>query len=64
MNGEQAVDHGVQAGIEQPEDEQNVGQGVGHFSLQVIRKEPVPQAQQVVRRPADDERGDDHNAHF
>lgn len=64
MNGEEAVDDGVQAGIEEAKEEQNVGQRVRDLPLQVIGEEPVPQAQQVVRRPADNERGDDHDAHF
>lgn len=32
--------------------------------LHFLRKQPVPQAEQVVRSPADDERRDDHDAHL
>lgn len=64
VNGEEAVDDGVQAGIEEAKDEQNVGQRVGDLPFQVIREEPVPQAQQVVGSPADDKGGDDDDAHF
>ena len=60
VNGEQAVDERIQAGVEEPEDEQDVGQGVGDLPLQVVGEEPVPQAQQVVWSPADNERRDDH----
>jgi len=62
--GEQAVDDGVQAGVEKPKDEQDVGEGVGDFPLQVVRKEPVPQTQQVVRSPADYEADHYDDAHF
>lgn len=64
MNGEEAVDERVQAGVDEPEDEQDVGQGVGDLPFQVVREEPVPQAQQVVRSPADNERQNYHNTHF
>lgn len=36
LNGEQAVDDGVQAGIDQAEDEQHVAERMGHFALQVL----------------------------
>lgn len=62
--GEQAVDDGVQAGVKEPEDEQDVGEGVGDFPLQVVWEEPVPQTQQVVRSPADDEADHDDDAHL
>lgn len=52
-NGEQPVDDGVQAGVEQPEDEQDVGERVRDFPFQVVWEEPVPQTQQVVWSPAD-----------
>ena len=62
--GEQAVDDGVQTGVEKPKDEQDMGEGVRDFSLQVVREEPVPQTQQVVWSPADYEADHDDNAHF
>lgn len=62
--GEQAVDDGVQAGVEKPKDEQDVGEGVRDLSLQVIWEEPVPQTQQVVRSPADYEADHYDDAHF
>lgn len=64
VNGEQAVDDRVKAGVDEPKDEQDVGQRVGDFPLQVVREEPVPQAQQVVWSPADNEGRDNHNTHF
>lgn len=45
VDGEQAVDDGVEAGVEEAKDEQNVGQRVGDLPFQVLGKEPVPQAQ-------------------
>lgn len=62
--GEQAVDDGVQAGVEKPKDEQDVGEGMRDFSLQVVWEEPVPQTQQVVRSPADYEADHNDDAHF
>lgn len=62
--GEQAVDDGVEAGVDQPENEEDVREGVGDFALQVIGEEPVPQTQQVVRRPAHHEANDDDQAHL
>lgn len=56
MNGEQAVDDWVQAGVDETEDEQDVGQWVRDLPLQILWEEPVPQAQQVVWSPADDKR--------
>ena len=64
VDGEQPVDDRIQAGVDEPEDEQDVGQRVGDLPLQVVGKEPVPQAQQVVRSPADDEGRHDHYTHF
>lgn len=63
-NGEEAIDDGVQAGVEKPEDEEDVSERVGHLPLQVVGEEPVPQAQQVVRSPAHDEADDDDQAHL
>lgn len=40
--GEQAVNDGVEAGVEKSKDEQDVSEGVRHLSLQVIWEEPVP----------------------
>lgn len=62
--GEQAVNDGVEAGVEKSKDEKDVGEGVRHLSLQVIWEEPVPQTQQVVRSPADYEAEHYDNAHF
>lgn len=62
--GEQAVDDGVQAGVEKSEDEEDVGEGVGDLPLQVVREEPVPQTQQIVRSPADYEAHHYEDAHF
>lgn len=64
VNGEQAVGDGVQAGVEQAEDEEHVGERVGHGLLHPLGEEPVPQAQQVVGSPADDEGRHDHDAHL
>lgn len=64
VNGEEAIDDRVQAGIQEPKDEKDMGQRVGNFPLQVIREEPVPEAQHVVWRPADNEGQNNHNAHF
>ena len=63
-HGEQAIDDWVQAGIEKPTDEEDVGEGVGDFPLQVVWEEPVPQTQQVVWSPADDEADHYDDAHF
>lgn len=62
--GEQAVNDGVNARVEKSKDEEDVGEGVRHLALQVVGEEPVPQTQQVVRSPADDEAEHDHDAHF
>lgn len=64
VNGEQAVGDGVQAGVEEAEYEEHVGERVGDGLLHPLGEEPVPQAQQVVRSPADDERRHDHDAHL
>lgn len=61
---EEPVDERVQAGVEQAEQEEDVGERVGHGLLQTFRAEPVPQAQEVVGRPAHDEGADDHDAHL
>lgn len=63
-NGEQAVDDGIQAGVEKSKDEQDVREGVRDFTLQVVWEEPVPQTQQVVRSPADYEADHYDDAHF
>lgn len=61
--GVQPVNHRVGARVQQAEEKEAVvdvlGRPVDHGRL-----EPVPQAQQVVRGPADDEGGDDHNRHL
>lgn len=36
LNGEQAVDDGVQAGVDEAEDEEHVAERMGHFALQVV----------------------------
>lgn len=64
VNGEQAVGDGVQAGVEEAEYEEHVGERVGDGLLHPLWEEPVPQAQQVVRSPADDEGRHDHDAHL
>lgn len=64
VNSEQAVGDGVQAGVEEAEYEEHVGERVGDGLLHPLGEEPVPQAQQVVRSPADDERRHDHDAHL
>lgn len=63
-DGEEAIDDWVNARVEEPKDEEHVGEGVGHLPLQVVREEPVPETQQVVGRPADDEAEHDDHAHL
>lgn len=64
MNRKQAVDDGVEARVKEAKDEQHVGQRVGHRLLHVLRVQPVPQTQQVVGGPADDEGRHDDDAHL
>lgn len=62
--GEKAIDDGIEAGVDKPKNEQDVGERVRDFALQVIREEPVPQTQQVVWSPADDEADHYDQAHL
>lgn len=58
-----AVDHRVAAGVQVPEHEEQVMDVLGR-DLQHLRLEPVPDAQQIVGRPADHERQDDDDGHL
>lgn len=64
MNGKQAISDGIQTGVEEAKYEKQVCERVGDGLLHFLGEEPVPQAQQVVRSPADDERRHDHDAHL
>ena len=64
VNGEQTVSDGVQTGVEEAKDKQHVGERVRDRLLHFFGEQPVPQAQQVVRSPADDEGRHDDNAHL
>lgn len=55
MNGEQPVGDGVQAGVEEAKDEKHVSERMRDRLLHFVREQPVPQSEQVVRSPADDE---------
>lgn len=59
----EAVDDGVAAGVEVAEDEEEVVDVLRRV-LDHVGLEPVPDAQQVVRRPADDEGADDDHGHL
>ncbi len=59
----EAVDHRVAAGVQIPEHEEQVMDVLGR-DLQHLRLEPVPDAQQIVGRPADHERQDDDDGHL
>lgn len=64
MDGKQAVSDGVQTGVEEAKDEEHVSERMRHRLLHLLGKEPVPQAQQVVGSPADDEGRHDDDAHL
>lgn len=59
----EAVDHGVAAGVQIPEHEEQVMDVLGR-DLQHLWLEPVPDAQQIVGRPAHHERQDDDDGHL
>lgn len=59
----EAVDDGVRAGVEQAKQEQGVMDVLWHF-LNHAGLEPVPEPQEVIRGPAHDEGGHNHNRHF
>jgi len=63
-DGEEPIGDGVQAGIEEAKDEEDVGEGWWDLLLHGSWTEPVPQPQQVVGGPAEDEGGDDDQAHL
>lgn len=60
---EEAVDDRVAARVEVAEDEEEVVDVLWRV-LDHVGLEPVPDAQQVVRRPADDEGADDDHSHL
>lgn len=64
VNREQTVRDGIEARVEEAEDKQHVSERVRHRLLHFLREQPVPQAQQVVRGPAHDERRHDDDAHL
>lgn len=64
VDGEQAVGDGVQARVEEAEDEEHVSERMRDRLLHFLGKQPVPQAEQVVWSPADDEGRHDHDAHL
>lgn len=65
VHSEEAVDQGVKARVEEAKEEENVAEGWGHLLPgQHLGGEPVPQAEQVVRSPADDESQDDDGRHL
>lgn len=64
VNGEQTVSDGVQTGVEEAKDKQHVSERMRDRLLHFFGEQPVPQAQQVVRSPADDEGRHDDNAHL
>ncbi|XP_055010818.1 WD repeat-containing protein 93 [Boleophthalmus pectinirostris] len=55
VNGEEAIDDRVKTSIPQAKYKEDMSQRQRHFPLQVIRKKPIPQAQQVVWSPANNE---------
>lgn len=61
--GVQAVDDRVAAGVEVAEDEEDVVDVLGRH-LQHLRLKPVPDPQQVVRRPAHHEGHHDDDGHL
>lgn len=60
---EEAVDDRVAARVQVPKDKEQVVHVLWRV-LDHVRLEPVPDAQQVVGRPADDEGADDDHAHL
>lgn len=64
MDSEQAVSYWVQTGIEEAKNKEHMSQRMRDRLIHIIWEEPVPQSQQVVRGPADDEGSHDNNAHF
>lgn len=59
----EAVDDGVTAGVEVPEQEEGVVH-VLRCEAQHVGVEPVPEPQQVIRRPADHEGQHDDHRHL
>lgn len=64
MDGKQAVGDGIQTRVEEAKDEEHVSERMRDRLLHFLGKQPVPQAEQVVRSPADDEGRHDHDAHL
>ena len=64
VNGEQTVSDGVQTCVEEAKDKQHVSERMRDRLLHFFGEQPIPQAQQVVWSPADDERRHDDNAHL
>lgn len=64
VDGKQAVSDGVQTSVEEAKDEEHVSERMRHRLLHFLGKQPVPQAEQVVGSPADDEGRHDDDAHL
>lgn len=65
MHREEPVDERIQARVEEAEEEEDVAERRRHLlPRQHLRGEPVPEAQEVVGRPADDEGEDDDDGHL
>lgn len=63
-HSEQAVGDGVEAGVEEAKDEEHMSKGVRDGLLHVIREQPVPQTQEVIRCPAHHEGADYDHTHL
>lgn len=64
VNRKQTVCDGVKTRVEEAKNKQHMSEGMRDSLLHSLGKQPVPQAQQVVRGPADDERRHNDNTHL